>query len=98
MEKLKVPTSKFLGQALTFDDGVNFTAGIDMVRTSPDHGTAYDIAGKGIASENSMRQALYGAIDIFKYRTEYVSRSTKRKLYKKVKRLMKKRMELDFAE
>lgn len=58
-------------KALTFDDGVNFTAGIDMVRTSPDHGTAYDIAGKGIASENSMRQALYGAIDIFKKRSDY---------------------------
>lgn len=58
-------------KALTFDDGVNFTAGIDMVRTSPDHGTAYDIAGKGIASENSMRQALYGAIDIYNKRKNY---------------------------
>ena len=58
-------------KALTFDDGVNFTAGIDIVRTSPDHGTAYDIAGKGVASENSIRQALYGAIDIFNHRMEY---------------------------
>jgi len=58
-------------KALTFDEGVNFTAGINIIRTSPDHGTAYDIAGKGIASENSIRQALYGAIDIFRNRKEY---------------------------
>ena len=45
-------------------DGVNFTAGLDIVRTSPDHGTGYDIAGQGIADENSFRQALYAAIDI----------------------------------
>jgi 4-hydroxythreonine-4-phosphate dehydrogenase len=55
-------------KALTFDDGVNFTAGIDMVRTSPDHGTAYDLAGKDEASDNSMRQALFAAIDILENR------------------------------
>ena len=46
-------------KALGMADGVNFTAGLKLVRTSPDHGTAYDIAGKGIADENSMRQAIY---------------------------------------
>ena len=56
-------------KALCADDGVNFTAGLDLVRTSPDHGTAYDIAGKGIASENSFRQAIYAAIDIVRCRT-----------------------------
>ena len=58
-------------KALTFDDGVNFTAGLDLVRTSPDHGTAYDIAGKNEASEQSMRQALFAAIDILRHRAEY---------------------------
>lgn len=58
-------------KALTFDEGVNFTAGLKLIRTSPDHGTAYDIAGKGIASENSLRLALFHAIDIYKNRTEY---------------------------
>ncbi len=58
-------------KALTFDSGVNFTAGIPIVRTSPDHGTAYDIAGKNIASEQSIRHALFGAIDIYNNRKEY---------------------------
>lgn len=53
------------------DDGVNFTAGLPIVRTSPAHGTAYDIAGKGIADENSFRQAVYLAIDVFRNRIEY---------------------------
>lgn len=57
-------------KALCADDGVNFTAGLDLVRTSPDHGTAYDIAGKGVASENSMRQAIYAAIDIVRNRAD----------------------------
>lgn len=52
------------------DSGVNFTAGLPIVRTSPGHGTAYDIAGKGIAEENSMRTAIYTAIDIYERRTE----------------------------
>ena len=50
------------------DNGVNFTAGLSVVRTSPDHGTAYDLAGKNMASENSFRQALYMALDIYKNR------------------------------
>lgn len=49
-------------------DGVNFTASLSAVRTSPDHGVAYDIAGKGIADEQSMRNALYDAIDIVRRR------------------------------
>lgn len=55
-------------KALAMDEGVNFTAGLPIVRTSPAHGTAYDIAGKGIASEDSFRQAIYVAIDIFRNR------------------------------
>lgn len=52
-------------------DGVNFTAGLPVIRTSPAHGTAYDIAGKGIADENSMRHAIYLAIDVFRNRQSY---------------------------
>ncbi len=55
-------------KTLAMDEGVNFTAGLPLVRTSPDHGTAFDIAGKGEASENSFRQAVYMAIDIFRNR------------------------------
>ena len=55
-------------KTLSMDSGVNFTAGLNVVRTSPDHGTAYDIAGQNRASENSFRQALYAAIDIVKNR------------------------------
>lgn len=57
-------------KALAFDAGVNFTAGMPLVRTSPDHGTAYDIAGKGIASENAFRQSLFLAIEIWRKRKE----------------------------
>jgi 4-hydroxythreonine-4-phosphate dehydrogenase len=55
--------------------GVNFTAGLPYVRTSPDHGTGYDIAGKGEASEESMRQALYAAIDIYRNRQYHAERT-----------------------
>lgn len=58
-------------KALAGADGVNYTAGLPIVRTSPDHGTAYDIAGKGVADENSFRQALYAAIDIYRNRAAY---------------------------
>ena len=51
-------------KALAMEEGVNVTAGLSFVRTSPAHGTAYDIAGKGIADEESMRQAIYMAYDI----------------------------------
>ena len=55
-------------KTLAFDNGVNYTAGLPVVRTSPDHGTAYAIAGKNQADESSMRQAIYTACDIIKSR------------------------------
>ena len=55
-------------KTLDMECGVNFTAGLPVVRTSPDHGTAYDIAGKGVANEQSFRQAVYTAIDIYRSR------------------------------
>ncbi|MFA5648039.1 MAG: 4-hydroxythreonine-4-phosphate dehydrogenase PdxA [Bacteroidales bacterium] len=58
-------------KSLSFDSGVNFTAGLSIVRTSPAHGTAFEIAGQGVASENSMRNALMLAIDIYKNRLNY---------------------------
>ena len=58
-------------KTIAFEDGVNFTAGLPKVRTSPDHGTAYDIAGKGLADESSMRHAVYRAIDILRNRSLY---------------------------
>lgn len=58
-------------KVLAMDNGVNFTAGLPIVRTSPDHGTAYDIAGKGIANEESFRSAIYTAIDIARNRVRY---------------------------
>jgi 4-hydroxythreonine-4-phosphate dehydrogenase len=58
-------------KAMTADGGVNFTAGLPIVRTSPSHGTAFDIAGKGEASSDSFRKALYMACDIFMNRKEY---------------------------
>ncbi len=58
-------------KALNFSSGVNYTAGLSIVRTSPDHGTAYDIAGKGTANEDSFREAIYTAIDVLALREEY---------------------------
>jgi 4-hydroxythreonine-4-phosphate dehydrogenase len=55
---------------IAFESGVNFTAGLSFVRTSPDHGTAFDIAGKNLASEVSFREALFAAIHIVKHRRE----------------------------
>lgn len=55
-------------KVLAMENGVNFTAGLPIVRTSPDHGTAFDIAGKNMASPDSFRQALYMAIDIYRNR------------------------------
>ena len=57
-------------KALSFGNGVNFTSGLSVVRTSPDHGTAFDIAGKNIASENSFIHAIYTACDVHKKRQE----------------------------
>ena len=58
-------------KVLSFGSGVNYTAGLDVIRTSPDHGTAYDIAGKNLADPSSMRQAIYKAIDIANNRKSY---------------------------
>ncbi|MES3019737.1 MAG: 4-hydroxythreonine-4-phosphate dehydrogenase PdxA [Bacteroidota bacterium] len=58
---------------VAFHNGVNFTAGLPVVRTSPDHGTGYDIAGKNLASESSFREALFTAINIVERRRESVS-------------------------
>ncbi len=58
-------------KSISFDEGVNFTAGLPIVRTSPDHGTAYDIAGKNKASERSFRNAYYLACDVFHRRLQY---------------------------
>ena len=58
-------------KCLDLGNGVNFTAGLPIVRTSPDHGTAYDIAGKNMADESSFRNAIYLALDVFRNRIEY---------------------------
>jgi len=58
-------------KALVFSEGVNYTAGLPIVRTSPAHGTAYDLAGKNKATADSFRQALYLAVDIYHNRKNY---------------------------
>ena len=58
-------------KTLSFGRGVNFTAGLSKVRTSPDHGTAYDIAGKGIADHNSFKEAVYLGLDIYNSRVQH---------------------------
>lgn len=58
-------------KTIAMDEGVNFTAGLPIVRTSPDHGTGYDIAGQGLANESSLRHAIYTAIDVFRNRLRY---------------------------
>ncbi len=58
-------------KTLSFGKGVNYTAGLSHVRTSPDHGTAYEIAGKGEADFNSFKEAVFAAIEIFRNREEY---------------------------
>jgi len=63
-------------KTLSFGQGVNFTAGLDRVRTSPDHGTAYEIAGKGVADASSFKEALYTGIQIFKNRIAFEKLNT----------------------
>ena len=58
-------------KTLSFGKGVNYTAGLSKVRTSPDHGTAYEIAGKGVADPSSFKEAVFSALKIFKQRKEY---------------------------
>ncbi|MEA3316573.1 MAG: 4-hydroxythreonine-4-phosphate dehydrogenase PdxA, partial [Bacteroidota bacterium] len=59
-------------KALAFNSGVNFTAGLEIIRTSPGHGTAYELAGMNKATPDSFRQAIYLACDIYKNRMEYL--------------------------
>ncbi|NBU81442.1 MAG: 4-hydroxythreonine-4-phosphate dehydrogenase PdxA [Flavobacteriaceae bacterium] len=59
-------------KTLSFGGGVNYTAGLNKIRTSPDHGTAYEIAGKGIADYNSFKEAVYMAIDIYNSKNQYL--------------------------
>ena len=58
-------------KTLSFGKGVNYTAGLNRIRTSPDHGTAYEIAGKGTADHSSFKEAVFTALSIFKSRTEF---------------------------
>mgnify|MGYP001027456393 FL=1 len=58
-------------KALSFGNGVNYTAGLNAIRTSPDHGTGFDIAGKNMANPSSFKEALFTAIQVFKTRKEY---------------------------
>ena len=69
---------------LAFDTGVNFTAGIMGIRTSPDHGTGFDIAGKNQADESSMLHAIYAAVDISKKRKEYIELESKSLKHQKI--------------
>jgi 4-hydroxythreonine-4-phosphate dehydrogenase len=71
---------------IAFESGVNFTAGLNIVRTSPDHGTAYDIAGKNLASEISFREALFSAIHIVKHRRESAELQENTLVYTKLSR------------
>jgi len=57
-------------KTLTFGKGVNYTAGLDVIRTSPDHGTAYNISGKNIANESSFKAAIISALNILKNRSK----------------------------
>jgi 4-hydroxythreonine-4-phosphate dehydrogenase len=58
-------------KTLAFNNGVNFTAGLSAIRTSPDHGTAFEIAGKNQATEDSFKKAMYTAIDIYRNRKQF---------------------------
>lgn len=71
---------------IAFENGVNFTAGLNIIRTSPDHGTAYDIAGKNQASEISFREALFSAIHIVKHRRESAQLQENTLVYTKLSR------------
>ena len=65
-------------KTLAYEEGVNYTAGLPFIRTSPDHGVAYDIAGKNIADEQSFMEAIFMAIKIFKNRSDYKEMMTNR--------------------
>lgn len=65
-------------KALSFGNGVNFTAGLNKIRTSPDHGTGFDIAGKNVANITSFEEALFSAIKIFRNRNEFIELESNR--------------------
>ena len=69
-------------KALSFGNGVNYTAGLSEIRTSPDHGTGFDIAGKNLANPSSFKEALFAGIQIFKTKREYKELSKKPLLVK----------------
>lgn len=71
-------------KTITFGEGVNYTAGLTKVRTSPDHGTAYEIAGQGKADESSFKHAIYTAIEVFRNRKTH-SQYSKNALQKAIK-------------
>ncbi|QLG47244.1 4-hydroxythreonine-4-phosphate dehydrogenase PdxA [Costertonia aggregata] len=73
-------------KTLSFGKGVNFTAGLSKVRTSPDHGTAYEIAGQGKADHSSFKEAVFVALQIFKNRKEYKELSSNKLLRQRVRR------------
>jgi 4-hydroxythreonine-4-phosphate dehydrogenase len=73
-------------KTLSFGEGVNFTAGLSKVRTSPDHGTAFDIAGKDCANINSFKEAVFKAIEIYNTRKEY-NKLTENPLKKQTKKI-----------
>lgn len=85
-------------KTIAMDAGVNITSGLQFIRTSPDHGTAFDIAGKGVASEESMRAAIYAAIDIFRARRSHAAahRNPLKKQY--VERNKKDNVVLDLSK
>jgi 4-hydroxy-L-threonine phosphate dehydrogenase PdxA len=58
-------------KTISFGSGVNYTAGLNVIRTSPDHGTGYDIAGKDVAGTESLRNAIFMGLDVLKNRSEY---------------------------
>lgn len=70
-------------KTMSFGNGVNFTAGLNAVRTSPDHGTAYEIAGKNKANASSFREAVYKGISIYKTRQQYLELSKNKLVAKK---------------
>jgi 4-phospho-D-threonate 3-dehydrogenase / 4-phospho-D-erythronate 3-dehydrogenase len=64
-------------KTISFGSGINYTAGLNKIRTSPDHGTAYEIAGKGVADNSSFKEAVYLAIDVYHSRNQYLQISQK---------------------
>ena len=72
-------------KTLSFSEGVNYTAGLNVIRTSPVHGTGYEIAGKAQANEQSFREAIFLACKLFRKRLEYKELNKDALLYKTTK-------------